>query len=281
MDQKLPFSRHVVCLIQKRYMIDRFIVKVLMRAKKIVVSDPECKTVRGTFVIIKTAFDTIGFFEGAVQPFYDLFVWTMFSGNLIIIGQTDDLGDVKFKFFPVFMKKLLGSKGIGTVSVCDEFKVLWKTGFKISEGHPHGQDAGADRPVIGYLVTKDGTFGRIQDKPDIAFDAAYFDIGLIGSQDGRRLIIIVVGKRFNYNGRRFCVVGDLLVGEGDAIQFFQSPGCLPKRKPEIDVKGKADPHDMRVKLFKLQGRRILREGVKIHAKEIHGKFPIDIVKFIS
>lgn len=74
MDQKLPFSRHVVCLVQKRYMIDRFIAKVLMRAKKIVVSDPECKTVRSAFVIIKTAFDTIGFFEGAVQPFYDLFV---------------------------------------------------------------------------------------------------------------------------------------------------------------------------------------------------------------
>ena len=110
-------------------MIDRFIAKVLMRAKKIVVSDPECKTVRSTFVIIKTAFDTIGFFEGAVQSFYDLFVWTMFSGNLIIIGQTDDLGDVKFKFFPVFMKKLLGSKGIGTVSICDEFKVFWKTFF--------------------------------------------------------------------------------------------------------------------------------------------------------
>ena len=91
------------------------------------------------------------------------------------------------------MKKLLGSKGIGTVSICDEFKVFWKTVFKISEGHPHGQDAGTDRTVIGYLVTKDGTFGRIQDKPDIAFDAAYFDIGLIRSQNGRRLI--------NHSGR--------------------------------------------------------------------------------
>ena len=153
--------------------------------------------------------------------------------------------------------------------------------FKISEGHPHGQDAGTDRTVIGYLVTKDGTFGRIQDKPDIAFDAAYFDIGLIRSQNGRRLIIIVVGKRFDHNGRCFCVVGDLLMGEGEAIQFFQSPGCLSERKPEIDMEGKTESHDMRIKLFKLQGRRILREGVKIHAKEIHGKFPIDIVKFIS
>src|SRR5699024_10736111 len=122
-----------------------------------------------------------------------------------------------------------------------------------------------------YLVTKDGTFGRIQDKPDIAFDAAYFDIGLIRSQNGRRLIIIVVGKRFDHNGRCFCVVGDLLMGEGEAIQFFQSPGCLSERKPEIDMEGKTESHDMRIKLFKLQGRRILREGVSGSIKIVQSK----------
>lgn len=53
-----------------------------------------------------------------------------------------------------------------------------------------------------------------------------------------------------------------------------------ERKLEIDVEGKAESHDVRVKLFKLQRGGILRKKVKIHPKEIHGKFPIDIVEFI-
>lgn len=121
--------------------------------EEIVVSAPACKTVRGTFVIIKIAFDTRGFFECTVQSFYNLFVWTMFSGDCIVIGQANDLGDVKFKAFPIFMKKLLGGKGIRAVSTCNKFKVFWQAVLEISEGHPHGWDAGDDRTVIGYLVT--------------------------------------------------------------------------------------------------------------------------------
>lgn len=280
MDQKLPLPRHGICLLQKLYTVDRSIVGVRMWTEEVVVSDPECKAVRSTLVIIKTAFDAVGFFERAVQPFYDLFVWTVFSGDRILIGQTDDLGDGEAELFPVFVKELLGSQRVCAVPVGDKFKVFWKPVPEIFESHPHGEDARADGTVIGYLIAKDGTPGRIKDKPDIAFDAAYLDIGFIGSQMGRRPVIIVIGKRFDHDSSRFGVVGDLLMREGNAIKVFQGTGGLAEGKPEIDMEGKAEPHDVGVKLFKFQRRRVLREGVKIHPEEIDGKFPVEVVEFV-
>lgn len=126
MDQKLPFPRHGICLLQKFHTVECSIVGVRMWAEKVVVSDSECKAVRSNLVIIKTVFNAVGFFESAVQSFYDLFVWKVFSGNRILIGQTDDLGDGEAERFPVFVKELLGGQRVCAVPVGDKFKVFWK-----------------------------------------------------------------------------------------------------------------------------------------------------------
>lgn len=37
---------------------------------------------------------------------------------------------------------------------------------------------------------------------------------------------------------------------------------------------------MGIELVELQGRSVLREGVQIHLKEIHGEFTVDVVEFV-
>ena len=46
------------------------------------------------------------------------------------------------------------------------------------------------------------------------------------------------------------------------------------------MQGQAQGHDVGVNLVEFQGRGIFREGVQIHAEEIHQKFAVDIVEFI-
>lgn len=52
------------------------------------------------------------------------------------------------------------------------------------ERHAHGKDARSDRAVVGNLVAEDRAGGSVHDEPDVAFDTADFDIGLIGGEDG-------------------------------------------------------------------------------------------------
>ena len=50
------------------------------------------------------------------------------------------------------------------------------------ECHAHGKDTGTDAPIVRYLVADDGAAGGIHNEPDIGFDAADLDVGLIGNK---------------------------------------------------------------------------------------------------
>ena len=53
-----------------------------------------------------------------------MFVRPEFFRNLIVIGESDYLCDFKLKLITEFMEELLGGKGICTVAICNELKVL-------------------------------------------------------------------------------------------------------------------------------------------------------------
>ena len=52
-DEKLPFTRHVVCSMKHFDIIKDFIVIVFMWSQKVIISDPECKLIVGAVDVIK------------------------------------------------------------------------------------------------------------------------------------------------------------------------------------------------------------------------------------
>lgn len=66
--------------------------------------------------------NAIGFLKGTIQAFDELLERAVFLRYFIVICKTNDLSD---KDIPVFLNlKLLGSKWVGTVSICDDFMAL-------------------------------------------------------------------------------------------------------------------------------------------------------------
>ena len=102
---------------------------------------------------------------------------------------------------------------------------------------------------------------RIHDEPDISFDAAYFDVGFIGSKGGSGRVVIVIDERLDDKGGSPGIVGDLLVRDADAIQVFQRLCRFTQRQAQIDMHGKAQGHDVGIMFGELQGRGIFRQGV--------------------
>ena len=149
-----------------------------------------------------------------------MLVGAEFFGNRVIIGKSDDLGDAELKSIPKFMKELLGGKRIGAVAVSNKAEVFGKL-LKVTKSHAHGHDTGSDTPVIGDPVADDGAFGGIHDEPDVRFDAADFDVGLIGSKDRAGVVIIVINKRFDADSGTFAIVSDLLMGDQDVVEVFK------------------------------------------------------------
>lgn len=89
------------------------------------------------------------------------------------------------------------------------------------ESHPHGKDAGTYAPVVGDLVTYDGTFCGIHNEPDICFDAPDFDVGFIGSEGIAGFVVIMVNERFYTESGGFAVVGYLLVEDFYVVDVFE------------------------------------------------------------
>ena len=90
------------------------------------------------------------------------------------------------------------------------------------ESHAHRHNAGADATVIRYLIADYSSGYRINDQPDITFDAVDFDISLISSKGGSFLVRIGIDKGLDTDGSCFTVVSDHLVGYGDAVDILQS-----------------------------------------------------------
>lgn len=237
-NQELPFPWHVVCSPQDIHIIEYMVVVVFMGTKKVVISHPQGKVIVGAIYGIKAVRLSIGSFVCAVEPLDHLFVGTEFFGGGILIGKPDDLGDAELKSITEFMEELLGGKRICAITVSNKTEVFGKL-LKVTESHAHGQDTGADTPVIGDPVTDDGTFGGIHNEPDIRFDAAYFDVGFIGGKDTAGAVIVMIDKWFNADSGAFTVVSDLLMGDPDVVEVFKSLGSLTKRKGEVYMKSQA------------------------------------------
>ena len=149
---------------------------VLMRVQEVVVGDPECCVIVCTIIIIVTAADPVSAFDY-------LIVRAELPGDSIIVCKSDHLGDDKPEAFPQFLCKLQGSQRIGAVPIGNEAE-LFRDFLHAPERHAHGKDARSDRAVVGNLVAEDRAGGSVHDEPDVAFDTADFDIGLIGGEDG-------------------------------------------------------------------------------------------------
>ena len=233
---------------------------MFMGPEEVVISNPERKVVVGTVDVIEAVCMSVRSLIGAVEPFDHLFEWAVFCRNSIVVGKSNDLSDLKGKIFPELLCEFHCSERIGTVAVSDELKVL-RQFCKSLESHTHGKDAGTDTTVIGYLVADDGTGCSIHDKPDIGFETADFYGGFIGSKDLSFFVRILVNKGLDADGSGLAVVGDLLVGDADVIQVLECLGSFTQGKPEIDMEGQAQGHDMRIVFTEFQGRSVLWQGV--------------------
>lgn len=87
--------------------------------------------------------DALGFFKSAVQPFNKLFERTELFGYLIVIGQTDNLGDENV---PDFLQlELLCGQGIGAVAIGNELPGFTWEFLRFIKSHVHSKNTGADR----------------------------------------------------------------------------------------------------------------------------------------
>ena len=251
----------------------------LVGPEKVVVSNPERKVVVCTVIVIKPVRGAVGSLVCTVETFNHLLIRTEFRGNGIIICQADDLSDLELELLAEFMEELLGGKRIGAEAVGDEAEVFGQF-FQMLEGHAHSHNAWTDSAVIRDLISNHSTGCRIDDQPDIALDAADFDVRLIGSKGGSLLVRVGINKRFDADGGSFTVVGDHLVGYGDAVNVLQRLSGLPERQTEVDPVGKAKRHDVSVVFREFQRGGILRQGGDIHFEEVDREFPVDVMQLI-
>ena len=65
------------------------------------------------------------------------------------------------------------------------------------------------------------------------------------------MIIIVINKGLDADGGCFTVVGDLLMGNLDIIEIFESLAGFTQRESQIYMHGQTERHDMRIMLTEL------------------------------
>lgn len=194
---------------------------MFMRSEKVVVSHPESQVIVGAIDVVKAVCHSVRGFISTVEPFDHLLEGAVLFGDGIVVGKSDYLCDLEGECFPKLFGELHGGQRIGTVTIRNEFK-RFRELFQTTEGHAHGKDAGTDSTVVRDLVADDGACGSIHDKPDIGFDAPDLDIGLVSSKDRSLFVRILVYEGFHADRGGFTIVCDLLMGDIDVIQVFQS-----------------------------------------------------------
>ena len=219
-DEELPLARHVVGTLEHLYFVKNFIMIVFVWAQEIIVGDPESQIIVGAFDVVKAVCFPVRSLIGPVQPFHDLFEWTVFFRHSIVVGKSNHLGDLEGKVLAKLFCEFHGGKRIGAIAVRNEFEVFREL-LKSLKGHAHGKDTRANSTVIGHLITDDGTAGSIHDQPDVGFDAADFDVGFIGHKGFPFAIGVLIDKGFDADGCGLTVVGDLLMGDLDVIKIFE------------------------------------------------------------
>ena len=250
-----------------------------VRAQEVVISDPKCQVIVGAIVVIETVGRSVRGFIGSVQPLDHLLIGSECSGDGIIVGKTDDLGDLKPELFTELMEELLGSKRVSAETICNKPEVFRKL-LHVLEGHAHRHNAGTNAAVVRDLIADHGTGCGIDNQPDIALDAPDLDVGLIGSKGGSFFVGVGINKRFDTESGSLAVVGDHLVGYGDAVNVLQGLCSLTERQTEIDPVGKTQGHDISVVLAEFQRGSILRQGGDIHLEEIDRELTVDVMQLI-
>ena len=86
--------------------------------------------------------------------------------------------------------------------------------------HTHGEDAGTNPTVIGYLIAENGTCGGVHDQPDVSFDTTDLYVSFVSSEDVIFFVRILVNEWLDTDRSGFAVVGNLLMGNADIIQVF-------------------------------------------------------------
>ena len=121
---------------------------------------------------------------------------------------------------------------------------------------------------------------RVHDEPDVSFDTAYLDIGLIGSEYGRFRVFIVVNEGFDDKGRLSWHSWQPAGGKSGCHRDRLRPQQFFGGKLEVDMHGKAQGHDVCVVLREFQGGSVLRQGSLSYAEEIHGEFPVEVMELV-
>ena len=251
-----------------------------MRPQEVVISDPERKPVIRTFYPVEAVRMAVRRPVGTVETLDQLLVWTVPGGDGIVVCKADHLRDLKPHPFAELKEELLCCKRIGAVAVGNKKEAFRKLILQLLKGHAHRHDAGTYAAVVGDLIPEDRTAGGIHDEPDEGMDAADLNVCLISHKGLAGLIVVMVHKGLYTECGRLTVVGDLLVGYLKAIEIHESLGRFPQGKPEVDVQGKAEPHDVGIVLAETQGRGVLRETFKGHPEEVNVEFPVNVMELV-
>ena len=252
-DHDLPFVRHEICFLKFGHFVQDFEPVVRMRTQEVVIRYPQAEIRVGSVYPIETIGGTIGSFVSPVQALNELLVGAELFCYRIFIRESDDLGDLKLHLFTELMKELLGSQRISTVTVGDEAEAFRQLVLQVTESRPHGFDTGSDSPGLGGSITDDRAADRIHDEPDVGFDAADLDIGLIRDERGAWMVVVMVHKRLDADGSSLAVVCDLLTGNRKPVQFLQGLRGLSQGELKIYMPGEAETHDVGIVLTETQG----------------------------
>ena len=279
-DHELPLAGHVVSVLEFFHAVQDPVTVELVRTQEVVISDPERKLVIRAFYPVEAVRMAVRRPVGTVETLDQLLVWTVPGGDGIVVCKADHLRDLKLHPLAELKEELLCCKRIGAVAVGNKKEAFRKLILQLLKGHAHRHDAGTYAAVVGDLIPEDRTAGGIHDEPDEGMDAADLNVCLISHKGLAGLIVVMVHKGLYTECGRLTVVGDLLVGYLKAIEIHESLGRFPQGKPEVDVQGKAEPHDVGVVLAETQGRGVLRETLKGHPEEVNVEFPVNVMELV-
>ena len=252
-DHQLPLARHVIAIPYDIVLNRRPVIIEFMWPQEVVVGDPEREVIRSSIIVVKAIGRAVGSFISSVQAFDHLLIGPEFFGDSIIVLEADDLGDIEFKLVTELMEELLCSQRIGAVAVSDEPEAFRKL-FKVCCG--------------------------VHNKPDVSGDAADFDIGFIRNEHRVFLVMISIYERLDADCGRTAVIRDLLMRDRDTIKVFESLRGFAQRQAKVNVKGKAQGHDISIVLSEFQGRDVLGQSRQIQLKEIDRELTVDVMELI-
>lgn len=249
-----------------------------MGSKEVVVGNPKGNTVHGSILGTVAAESSVGFLEGTIESFNDLFKGTELFGDLIIVGKANDLSD---KDIPVLLQfKLLCSKGIGTVAVSNEAKGFAGEFLELIKCHAHGQDARTDISRSRNLITQNRSGHSVNDEPDIGFHAFDLDVGLISGQFIGRVVVIGIHERADKDSRSFGIVIHHGVRDINSMDILKSLCGFAQGKAEVYPVRETKAHDVCTVPFKAERGCPFRELVEFHVEEVDGELPVEIAELI-